>query len=98
MTSTDRSSGAGVLGLGVAVCAACCAGPILALLGGASVAGLASTWVIGAAGLVIAALAALAYLAVRRRRTASACVTDAVEPVPVPLVACSTAVTRSEDS
>lgn len=86
MTSNERAGGVNVLGLGVAACAACCAGPILALLGGASLAGLASTWAIGGAGLVIAAFAALAYLAVRRRRTESSCSRGAIDPVPVALV------------
>ncbi len=44
-TDKDRFS---VLGLGVAACAACCAGPILAFLGGLGVAGLASTWLTAA--------------------------------------------------
>ena len=41
------------LGLGAAACVACCAGPILAFLGGLGIAGLASTLLIGAAGLLI---------------------------------------------
>ena len=71
MTDT-RHSGLSMLGFGVAACAACCAGPILALLGGLSVAGLASIAVIGVAGLVIAAVGAAAYLVVLRRRAATA--------------------------
>lgn len=71
----------GMLGIGVAACAACCAVPILALLGGLSLAGLASTLVIGTSGLVIAAAATTAFVAVRRRRTPSAA--RAAGPVPV---------------
>lgn len=64
----SRSEGFSILGLGAAACIACCAGPILAVLGGVSVAGIASTWLIGSAGLVIAAFAAAAFVVIRRRR------------------------------
>lgn len=81
---TMRDAG-GVLGLGVAACAACCAGPILALLGGLSILGFASTAVIGVAGLIIGALALVALLAMRRRRAAaSSARTEG--PVPVELM------------
>jgi mercuric ion transport protein len=63
----------GVLGLGAAACAACCAGPILALLGGVSILGFASTTVIGIAGVVVGLAALVAHLVVRRRRTATSC-------------------------
>ena len=72
------------IGIGLVACVACCAGPILAILGGISVAGLASTTVIGSAGLVISALAAIAYIVVRRRRARPGADTDAV---PVQLLA-----------
>jgi hypothetical protein len=65
----------GVLSIAVAACVACCVGPILALLGGLSLAGLASTVVIGSAGVVIALVAGIALVAVRRRRTT--CTDDA---------------------
>lgn len=58
----------GILGIGAAACVACCIGPLVALLGGLSLAGLASTLLIGAAGLVIAAVAAVGFVVVRRRR------------------------------
>lgn len=63
-----KRDGFGLVGLGVVACVACCAGPILAVLGGLTIAGLASTLVIGVAGLVVAAVSAVAWLAVRRRR------------------------------
>ena len=63
-----RKDGLGVLGMGAAACVACCAGPVLAILGGLSLAGLASTLLIGTAGLVIAAVALAALLVARRRR------------------------------
>jgi hypothetical protein len=74
-----------VVGLGIAACVACCAGPILAFLGGVTVLGVASTWFIGGAGLVIAAAAATAFLVVRSRRRESACAVDGVEPIPIEL-------------
>lgn len=63
----ERSDRFSVVGIGAAACAACCVGPLVALLGGFGLAGLASTLVIGAAGLVIAAAAAAAFVVVRRR-------------------------------
>lgn len=84
MNPKTRKDGFSVVGLGVAACAACCAGPILAFLGGLSLAGLASSRLIGGFGLVVAAGAGLAYLAVRRGRVA-ACATAPSEPVPVAL-------------
>lgn len=82
-TSKD---GLGVIGFGAAACVACCAGPILAFLGGVSVAGLASTWLIGAGGFIIAGLAATAFLIVRHRGRRSACAVAPTEPVPVQLL------------
>jgi hypothetical protein len=69
---------AGILGLGAA-CLACCAGPILAFLGGLGIAGLASTLFIGGAGLAVAAVAA-AFVVVRRR---SRCAVADESPVAV---------------
>lgn len=79
-------NGAGVLGLGVAACVACCVGPILAFLGGLGVAGIVSSWFIGGSGFVIAVVAAFAFVAVRSRRARSASAARAAEPVPVQLV------------
>ncbi len=86
MTQDQDSEGRPrILGLGAVACVACCAGPILAFLGGLSVAGLASTWFIGGAGLVIAAAAAVGFLLVRRRRQLAACAVRPEGPVPVEL-------------
>jgi hypothetical protein len=71
----------GVLGIGAAACLACCAGPILAFLGGVGIAGLASTVAIGAAGLLITVAAVAAIAVVRRRRTT--CVVPDEGPVAV---------------
>ena len=80
---TDRKDGLSILGLGAAACLACCAGPILSLLGGLGIAGLASTLLIGAGGLLITTAAIAAVVIVRRRRTT--CATPAEGPVPVTL-------------
>ncbi len=69
-----------VVGIGAAACVACCAGPILALLGGVSLAGLASTLVIGLGGLAIAAVALIALLIVRRHRAADPMATKLTRP------------------
>ena len=59
--------------IGAAACAACCAGPIIAFLAGLSLAGLASTFVIGTAGLVGAGLALAGIVIVRQRRVTPTC-------------------------
>ena len=68
-TTTDGFS---ILGIGAAACVACCAGPILAFLGGVGIAGLASTVLIGAGGLIVTAAAVAAFIAMRRRRVTCA--------------------------
>ena len=78
-----RRPGSAVLGIGAAVCVACCAGPILGVLGGIGALGLVSTIFIGTAGLFIAVTSSAVFVVVRRRR-ASANSTDA-GPVPVEL-------------
>jgi len=75
------NSGVGILGVGAGACLACCAGPILALLGGLGIAGLASTLLIGAAGLAITAAAITAFVVVRRHR--SSCGQPDEGPMPV---------------
>jgi mercuric ion transport protein len=71
--------GLGLVGFGAAACVACCAGPILAFLGGVSIAGLASTAFLGAVGLVVAAAAITAFALVRRGR--GSCEMPAGDPV-----------------
>jgi hypothetical protein len=72
----ERTAGFSVLGIGAVACAACCAGPILAFLGGLSLAGLAATLVLGMVGLVVAVGAAVAFLLVLRRQRSSSCGID----------------------
>lgn len=81
--SKDSKDGFSILGLGAAACVACCAGPILAFLGGLGIAGVASTLLIGAGGLLITIAAVVAFITVRRRSTACASPDDG--PVPVSL-------------
>ena len=72
-TATRRGGAAtGLLGLGAAACAACCAGPILGLLGAIGIASAAGYTFAGSVALVIgAAVAATAVL--RRRARARRC-------------------------
>jgi len=65
--SSAKREGLGLVGLGAAACVACCAGPILAFLGGLTLAGVASTLVVGVAGLGLAAVAAAVWIILRRR-------------------------------
>ena len=83
MNPKTRKDGFSVVGLGVAACVACCAGPVLTVLGGLGIAGIASTWLIGGFGLLIAAVVGLACIAVHRRRTATACATAPADVVPI---------------
>ncbi len=86
MTKTKSGNdGVKIVGLAAAACLACCAGPILAFLGALSLAGIASTWLIGGAGLLIAAGAAIAFLLVRSHRQQVACGVTPDGPVLVEL-------------
>ena len=76
-----RRGGFGILGVGAAACVACCVPLILGVLGGLTAAGLASTLVLGAGGLVVAGVAAAGFVVVRRRSRARACRTIPDEPV-----------------
>lgn len=75
--------GLGALGLGAIACVACCAGPLLAILGGVTIAGLAGTMLLGVASLVVAGAGAIAFFLVRQRRRAASCAVDA-GPVAAP--------------
>jgi hypothetical protein len=59
-----------LVGFIAAACAACCAGPFLALAGGITLAGLASATMVGLPAVLLTAAAVLTLVAVRRRRTA----------------------------
>ena len=79
MSATKR--GTGILGFGVAACAACCAGPILAFLAAIGVGTALGFAVFGVAGLAVALLAIVPIM--RRRRQQTACAPPADETVEV---------------
>lgn len=64
----SQRQGLSFLGLGAAACVACCIGPIVAFLGGLSLAGFASTVWLGGGGLAVGVAAAAGWLVLRRRR------------------------------
>ena len=80
--NATRKDALGLLGIGAA-CIACCAGPILAFLGGLGVASLVSTAFIGAVGFAIAAIAIVAALVILRRR--SRCTPSSSETLLIPV-------------
>ena len=82
--SDDRGGNLRFVGFGAAACAASCAGPILAALGGLTVAGLASTIVIGLAGVAIGVVSFVGLMVVRRRRGLDRCAAT-VDVAPVEL-------------
>jgi hypothetical protein len=68
---SDRAANAGLVGVGVAACAVCCAGPILGVLAAIGLGTALGVAVFGIAGLAIALLVVVPI--VRRRRQAAAC-------------------------
>lgn len=81
--SGGRRDNAAIIGVGAVACATCCAGPVLAFLGGLGLFGLGSTAVRGAFGLTVFLAAGAAYLVVRRHRSSAACASPHHDPVPV---------------
>jgi hypothetical protein len=80
-----RNDNAAIVGVGVAACAVCCAGPILGVLAAIGLGTAAGFALFGTAVIVIGAVL-IAFVIVRRRRGASACaVTETPETVPVDL-------------
>ena len=80
---SDAKGGAGILGIGVAACVACCAGPILGFLAAVGLGTAIGFEVFGVAGLALALLAMVPIL--RRRRQQAACTPPAGETVGVAL-------------
>ena len=64
----SRKENVGILGFGAVACVACCAGPILAFLGGLAAISLGAAVLVGSVGLAMAAVALLAFVAWRRKR------------------------------
>ena len=80
-----KKKNAAIVGVGVAVCAVCCAGPILAVLAAIGLGTAAGFALFGTVAILIGAAVAAAVV-VRRRRRAGACAsTNTSEPVRVQL-------------
>lgn len=78
-----RKESAAIVGVGVAACAVCCAGPILGVLGAIGLGTVAGFALFGALAIVVGA-SVLALVLVRRRRRVASC--SAMEtPAPVPV-------------
>ena len=76
---------ASILGIGVAACAACCAGPILGVLAAVGLGTAVGFALFGTIAILIGATV-LAVVVIRRRRRAQACSSsDSSVPVPVEL-------------
>jgi hypothetical protein len=82
MSRSGKGGGLRVAGIGVAACAACCAGPILGFVAATGLFTVAGVATFGVVGLLVLAPASLWWY--RRRRRAQACASPA-EPVPVPV-------------
>lgn len=80
MSAPDaKRSAAGVLGFGVAACAACCAGPVVAFLAAAGLLTAGSIALFGVAGLLVVVPAAMWFR--RRRANQQTCTTPRMVPV-----------------
>jgi hypothetical protein len=62
MADRSHRQGFGVLGIGAAACAACCAGPVIAFLAAASIGTLIGIALFGVAGIAVAVIAGFAFL------------------------------------
>ena len=76
--SIRRKDGLGVLGVGAAACAACCAGPIIGVLSAIGVGTAAGIATFGLAGLLVAVVGVAFVLRRRARRRQTPCPVDAV--------------------
>ena len=79
--STSKEN-ATILGVGVAACAVCCAGPILAVLAALGLGTAVGFVLVGAVALFIGA-AVIVLVVLRRGRRTVDCTPSAVEPAPV---------------
>src|SRR5215210_1997084 len=80
-----KKDSATVVGLGVAACAACCAGPILAVLAAIGLGTVAGFVLFGTIAIVIGAAIAAFVVILRRRREQACSSSESSGPVPVEL-------------
>lgn len=76
---STAKEGAGIVGIGVAACAVCCAGPILGFLAAIGLGTALGFAVFGVAGLAVALLAIVPIMRRRRQQAACAAPAEAVE-------------------
>jgi hypothetical protein len=72
MNTPDAKAGVGLVGVGAAACAACCAGPILGFLAATGIASVLGAVIFGAVGLVTVVVVS-AVLWQRRRHRQKQC-------------------------
>jgi mercuric ion transport protein len=83
--SAEKNENAAIVGVGVAACAVCCAGPILGVLAAIGLGTAAGFALFGTVAIVIGAML-IAFVVLRRRRRAAACaVPETPQLVPVEL-------------
>ena len=82
---TAKRENTAIIGVGVAACAVCCAGPILGVLAAIGLGTAAGFALFGAIAILIGAAATGFVLIRRRRRPATCAPTVAVTAVPVEL-------------
>ena len=83
--SAKKKENAAIVGVGVAACAVCCAGPILGVLAAIGLGTAAGFALFGTIAIVIGAVL-IAVVMVRRRRTTAVCATTEMpETVPIEL-------------
>jgi hypothetical protein len=71
-------AGLGLIGVGAAACAACCAGPLLGFLAAAGIASVLGAVVFGVVGFAVVAVVTLVLWSRRRRRRCEAVAPGAV--------------------
>jgi hypothetical protein len=79
---SGKKDGAALVGVGVAACAVCCAGPILGFLAAIGLGTALGVAVFGVGALLVGGATA-AFVIVRRRRRATSCAPAGVEPTAV---------------
>lgn len=89
----EKKESVALAGMGLAACAACCAGPIIGFLGAIGLAGALGAAVSGAGGALV--LGVVVALVLRRRRTRSVATCAAPATVGPALVAVELGATRS---